>query len=146
MYETCPVRKSNQQIIIYGPGSGEIIRYPLAAKDRKNRYIGRKPQNYQATIYPQTKEMILRLEALDPIMVEYIAQVKTHKASSYRHHLTRVLSLKVNYHKDDIIMAVRRALKYKVYEAGAIENFLSVNAEKKNEIKLFPKNRTTDED
>jgi transposase len=145
MYETCPVRKSNMQIIIYGPGSGEIIRYPLAAKDRKNRYIGRKPQNRNKTIYPQTKEMILRLEALNPIMAEYIIQIKKHKKVTWRHHITRVLSLKVNYHKEDIIMAVRRALKYKVYEAGSIENFLSVNAQKKNEIKLFPRNRTTDE-
>ena len=78
-------------------------------------------------------------------MAEYIIQIKKHKQVTWRHHITRVLSLKVNYHKDDIIMAVRRALKYKVYEAGSIENFLSVNAEKKNEIKMFPKNRTTDE-
>jgi len=71
--------------------------------------------------------------------------VKKHKPVSFRHHLRNVLSLKVNYHRDDIIMAVRRALKYKVYEAGAIENFLSVNAGKKNEIILFPKNQTEDE-
>jgi hypothetical protein len=42
-------------------------------------------------------------------------------------------------------MAVRRALKYKVYSCGAIENFLSVNAQKKNEIKLFPKKSSNDE-
>ena len=146
MYETCLVRESDHQVIIYGPSSEEIIRYPLADKERKNKYIGRRPQKSRTNAYPQIKEVILRLEALGPIMEEYIAQVKKYKPGSYRHHLRRVLSLKVNYHRDDIIMAVRRALKYKVYEAGAIENFLSVNAQKKNEIRLFPKNRSNDEE
>jgi transposase len=146
MYESCLVRESDHQLIIYGPSCGEIIRYPLAEKDRQNKYVGRRPQKSKTNTYPHLKEVILRLEALGPIMAEYIVQVKKHKSASYRHHLRRVLSLKVNYHKDDIIMAVRRALKYKVYEAGAIENFLSVNAEKKNEIRLFPKNRSTDEE
>jgi len=145
MYESCPVRGSKDQIIIYETGFGEIIRYPLAEKGRENKYIGRKLQRSETSYYPQTKEMIFRLEALGPIMEEYIEQVKKHKPTSYRHHLRGVLSLKVNYHSDDIIMAVRRALKYKVYESGAIENFLPVNAEKKNEIKLFPKNRSSNE-
>jgi len=145
MYESCPVRETGGQIIIYEPGFGEIIRYPLPEKGREDRYIGRRPQSNKTSFYPQTKEVILRLQALGHIMDEYIAEVKKHKPTSYRHHLRRVLSLKVNYHRDDIIMAVRRALKYKVYESSAIENFLSVNTEKKNEIKLFPKNRKRNE-
>lgn len=145
MYETCPVRVSKDQIIIYGSGFEEIIRYPLAEKGRGNKYIGHRPQRGKTSFYPQTKEVVFRLQALGHIMEKYIEQVKKHKPTSYRHHLRGVLSLKVNYHHDDIIMAVRRALNYKVYESGAIENFLSVNAEKKNEIKLFPKNRSSNE-
>jgi hypothetical protein len=41
---------------------------------------------------------------------------------------------------------ISRALKFKVYESGAIENFLRVNAEAKNEVTLFPKNRPPYED
>jgi len=142
MFETCPVRGGKEQIIIYGSGFEEIIRYAIPENGRENRYIGRSRSQSSKISYPKTKEVIFRLQALGHIMEEYIEQVKRHKPTSYRHHLMGVLSLKVNYHRDDIIMAVRRALDYKVYEYGSIENFLSVNAEKKSEIKLFPGNRS----
>jgi hypothetical protein len=44
----------------------------------------------------------------------------------------------MNYEIDDIVIAVKRSLKYKVLDARAIENFLNVNAQKKNEVKLLP--------
>jgi hypothetical protein len=69
-----------------------------------------------------------------------------HKVNSFRHHLSRILQLKVTYQKEDILMAVSRALKYKVYESSSIENFLHVNAEKINEITLFQKNSSYDKD
>ena len=77
-------------------------------------------------------------------MEEYIRQVQTHKPkNSHLHHLRSVLSLKVNYHVEDIVLAVRRALKHKIYESGSIENFLSLNAPKKNEVKLLTSSKTT---
>jgi len=145
MYETCLVRESNRQVIVYGPGYGEIVRLSLAEKGRKSKYIGRRPRHSKTMTYPSINEVIVRLNAIGPAMEEYIAEMKKHKPGSYRHHLKKILSLKVNYHQDDIIIAVRRALKYKVYSCGAIENFLSVNAQKKNEIKLFPKKSSNDE-
>jgi len=41
MYETCPVRVNEKEIIIYSPGCEQIKCYPLAEKGRANRYIGR---------------------------------------------------------------------------------------------------------
>jgi hypothetical protein len=79
-------------------------------------------------------------------MQQYIAHVKMYKEGSYRHHLRRILSLKVSYQTEDILVAVGRALKFKVYESSAIENFLRVNAEQKNGITLFPKTRPPYED
>lgn len=91
-------------------------------------------------------EVAQRLKSMNPVMDEYIQQVQRHKPkNSFLHHLRSVLSLKVNYHVDDIIIAVRRALKHKVYESGAIENFLSLNAEKKNEVKLLSKTKYKNE-
>ena len=79
-------------------------------------------------------------------MGEYIAELKKHKPNSLRHHLLRVLSLRATYQKQDILIAVARGLKYKVYESSAIENFLSVNADKKNEITLYSQKRPSNED
>jgi transposase len=144
LLEACPVRVSDTEIVIYSPGCEEVKRYPLAEKGRKDRYIGRARQQHSVKVYLNAKEVTQRLGSLSPVMDEYISQVQRHKPkNSYLHHLRAVLSLKVNYHVDDIVMAVRRALKHKVYESGAIENFLSLNAEKKNEVKLLTSAKTT---
>lgn len=137
LYETCPVRITDTEIIIYSPSFEQISRYTLAPKGQADRYIGRSRSNRAKRVNLEAKYVLERLRFFGPYMSEYIDGVKKHK-SNYLHHLRHVLSLKVNYHQDDIILAIRRALKYKVYEAGAIENFLKVNAEKKNEVKLLP--------
>jgi hypothetical protein len=139
MHQSCLVREDDGQVIIYDNTKGEIIRYPVAAKDSANKYIGRTPLNRQDNL-PRVKEIISRLESMGPVMGEYIAQIKMHKPNSVRHHLSRILQLKADYQKEDILRAVSRALKYKVYESSSIENFLSVNAEKKNELTLFQNN------
>ena len=145
MHQSCLVREDNGQVIIYDNTKGEIIRYPVAAKESANKYIGRTPLNRQDNL-PRVKEIISRLESMGPVMGEYIAQIKMHKPNSVRHHLSRILQLKADYQKEDILMAVSRALKFKVCESSSIENFLVVNAEKKNEINLFQKNSSYDED
>lgn len=138
LYEACPVRVSDKEIIIYSPQCEEITRYPLAEKGRKNRYIGKTWQQRPCKVRLDSKEVKGRLSALHPVMDEYIRQVQRHKPkNSYLHHLRCVLSLKINYHVEDIVVAVRRALKHKVYESSAIENFLTLNAEKKNEVQLL---------
>lgn len=135
LYETCPVRVNGRQIIIYSPDCQQIASYPLAEKGRKDRYVGRKnkPRKYSLA----AGEIAARLHAFGPLMAEYTGQIKKHKTNTYLHHWRHILSLKVNYRTDDIMAAVRRALKYRVFESRAIENFLKVNARKQSEI-IFP--------
>ena len=146
MHQTCLVRETTDQVVIYGPTGTEIIRHPLPEKNSTSKYVGRRPGQQQQKACPRLEEVIIRLEAMGEVMTRYIAEIKTHKPNSYRHHLRKVLSLKVNYHQQDIILAVARALKYKVFESSAIENFLDSHAEKKNEIRLFSKNNLSYED
>lgn len=141
LHETCLVRQGDSELIIYGDKNNELVRHPLAASDRTDKYIGRQQQRANPSKGLRTKEIISRLEPMGPVMEEYIAGLKKHKPGSFRHHLLSVLSLKANYQKEDIVIAVARALEYKVYEAGAIVNFLRAHADKKNEITLFPKKR-----
>jgi transposase len=146
MNQPCLVRQSDDQVTICSPDGSQIVCYPLAAKENGNKYVGRHaPQQWEASS-PKTEEVISRLESMGPVMQQYIAHVKMYKEGSYRHHLRRILSLKVSYQTEDILVAVGRALKFKVYESSAIENFLRVNAEQKNGITLFPKTRPPYED
>jgi hypothetical protein len=80
-------------------------------------------------------------------MINYIDQVKLHKPGTWRHHLRSLLALKVNYRVEDILVAVRRAWQYKVFESGAIERFLEKNSEPRYSIKLSfkPKNNNGSE-
>ena len=140
MYETCPVRVNEKEIIIYSPGCEQIKCYPLAEKGRANRYIGRRkePQKYSLP----AKEVAERLNAYGPIMQEYIQKLKKQKPGTYLHHWRQILSLKANYMAEDIIVAVKRALRYRVFGSQAIENFLKVNAEKKSEVTFSSKSQS----
>jgi transposase len=146
MHESCLVREIDSQVVIYGPDGSEIVRHPLPEKNSTNKYVGRRSVQRPQTVSPRLEEVISRLESMGEVMTRYIAEVKKHKPSSYRHHLRKVLSLKVNYHQQDIVLAITRALKYKVYESSSIENFLDSCAQKKNEIRLFFNNNLHYED
>jgi hypothetical protein len=135
MFELCPMRITEDQMIIYSPEGEQIACHPLAEKGRKERYVGdhkktrKKPDLAIA-------DVISRLEAFSPEMSQYIDQVRRHKPGSWRHHLRSLLALKVNYRVEDILVAVRRAWQYKVFESGTIERFLENNSEPRYSIKL----------
>ena len=141
MYEVCPVRITDEHLVVYSSGGETLAKHPLAEKNRKERYVGvvqktsGKPDLVMA-------DVITRLESFSPEMNEYIQQVKRHKPGSWRHHLRSLLAMRVNYRVEDIMVAIRRALKYKVFNSGTIEGFLVNNSEPRYSIKLSfkPKN------
>ena len=146
MFEQCPVRITGDQILIYSPMGEQIACHGLAEKGRKERYVGdykksrKKPNLVMA-------DVIMRLEAFGPEMSEYIAQVKRHKPESWRYHLRSLLTLRVNYRTEDIMFAVRRAMKYKVFESGTVEGFLENNSDPRYSIRLFkPKNKNNNDE
>lgn len=135
MYELCSVRITGDQMVIYSPTGEEIVTHTLAEKGRKERYVGvhQKPRKKPGLVIA---DVISRLEAFSPEMSDYIEQLKRHKPGSWRHHLRSLLALKVNYRVEDILVAVRRAWQYKVFESGTIERFLEKNSEPRYSIKL----------
>ena len=144
VYEVCPVRIAEDHLVVYSPTGEHLVTYPLAEADRKERYVGvhqktgKKPDLVIA-------DVISRLEAFSPEMRDYIDQVKRHKPGSWRHHLRSLLAMKVNYRVEDILVAVRRAQSYKVFDSGAIERFLTNNSEPRYSIKLSFKRNNKDE-
>lgn len=145
MYELCSVRITDDYLEVYSPVGEQIIMHPLAPKGQKERYVGIRQKSIKKPDL-LISDVISRLEGLSPDMSEYIAQVKRYKPGSWRHHLRSLLALKVNYRIDDILLAVRRAKKYKVFEAGAIESFLENNSEPRYPIKLSFKPNNTEPD
>ena len=144
MYEVCPVRITDDHLVVYSPDGEQLVAHPLAETGRSQRYVGvrektgKKPDMVIA-------DVISRLEAFSPEMGEYIEQVKRYKPGSWRHHLRSLLAMKVNYRVEDIIVAVRRAQRYKVFDSGVIARFLENNSEPRYSIKLsFSRNNNSD--
>jgi transposase len=144
MYEVCPVRITDDHLVVYSSAGEQLVTHPLAEPGRKERYVGvhqktgKKPDLVIA-------DVISRLKAFAPEMGDYIDQVKRYKPGSWRHHLKSLLAMKVNYRVEDILVAVRRAQQYKVFDSGVIERFLENNSEPRYSIKLsFKPNKNSD--
>lgn len=140
IYEVCPVRITEDQLIVYSPSGEQLVVHPLAKPGQKARYVGllEKPRNKPTLALD---DVIFRLVSFGPEMTQYIELVKQYKVKSWGHQLRRLLALKVNYRTEDIMVAVRRAMKYKVFDAGTIESFLENNSEPRYSIKLSFKPR-----
>lgn len=144
MYEMCTVRITDDQLVVYSPSGDQLVTHPLAEPGRTQRYVGvrEKPGKKPNLVIA---DVISRLKAFSPEMGDYIDQVKRYKRGSWRHHLKSLLALKVNYRVEDILVAVRRAQQYKVFDSGVIERFLENNSEPRYSIKLsFKSNKNTD--
>ena len=135
--QTCVVKIKDNQLYVYDD-SALVINHPLAEKGRKNRYIGVKQRTSKATAIVDSEQVKQRLMEIGDDMRVFIDQMKKDNPKNYLCHLRGILSLKVNYTNDDILFAVRRAIKYRVFDAAGIETFLEVNATKKNEVILLP--------
>lgn len=146
MFELCPLRITQDQMIVYSPCGEQIACHPLAEKGRKDRYVGDHKKSTKKPDLP-IADVISRLECFSPEMNGYIQQVKQHKPVTWRHHLRSLLALKVNYRVEDILVAIRRALLYKVFDSSVVENFLENNSEPRYSIKLSfkPRNNNYDE-
>jgi len=144
MYEVCPVRITDDHLVVYSPAGEQLATHPLAEQGRTQRYVG---VNQKTGKKPDLviADVISRLEAFSPEMGEYIEQVKRYKPGSWRHHLKSLLVMKVNYSVEDIMVAVRRAQSYKIFDSGVIARFLENNSEPRYSIKLsFSRNNNSD--
>jgi transposase len=135
MHEVCPVRITEDHLVVYSPGGEQLACHPLAEPDSRERYVG-VPNKTGKKPDLAIADVISRLKAFSPEMEDYIEQVRRHKPGTWRHHLKSLLALKINYRVDDILVAVRRARQYKVFESGAVERFLANNSEPRYSIKL----------
>ena len=140
MFELCLVRITEDQLIVYSPSGEQLVVHPLAKPGQEERYVGL-PDKPRKKPNLAIGDVIARLEGVGPEMAQYIELVRQYKKNSWGHHLRRLLALKINYRTEDIMVAVRRAKQYKVFDAGTIESFLENNSEPRYSIKLSFKPR-----
>jgi len=140
MYEVCVVRITETELIVYSPDGEQIVCHPLAKAGQQGRYVGKR-QKKGSKPDLNIADVEKRLVVFSPVMPGFIAQIKQHKSKSWGYHLRNLLALKINYQVEDILLAVQRAQKHKVYDSGSIERFLKNNSEPRYSIKLSIKPR-----
>jgi len=140
MYEICVVRITETELIVYSPDGEQIVTHPLAKAGQQGRYVGKR-QKKASKPDLNIADVEKRLEAISPVMSGFIAQIKQHKSKSWGHHLRNLLALKINYQVEDILVAVKRAQKHKVYDIGSIKRFLENNSEPRYSVRLSFKPR-----
>jgi transposase len=144
MYEVCVVRVTETALIVYSPDGEQIVSHPLAKAGQQGRYVGKRQKKGSK---PDLKiaDVEKRLEAFSPVMPGFIAQIKQHKSKSWGYQLRNLLALKINYQVEDILVAVQRARKHKVYDIGSIKRFLENNSEPRYSVRLSFKPRKENE-
>jgi hypothetical protein len=73
---------------------------------------------------------------MGPVMEKYVERVIAQKKDPGP-MLIKLLSLKITFSTQDILMAVKRALDHGVYDMKTIESFLSTHAHPLNAIKTL---------
>jgi hypothetical protein len=140
MYEVCVVRITEAELIVYSPDGEQIVSHPLAKAGQAGRYVGKR-QKKGSKPDLNIADIEKRLETFSPQMHGFIEQIKQHKSKSWGYHLRNLLALKINYRVEDILLAVQRAQKHKVYDSGSIARFLENNSEARYSVKLSIKPR-----
>jgi len=135
MFKSCPVRITREQLIVYSPGFEQIKVHALPPKGSPERYVGR-PDATEHTPKIKLSDVKQRLGSMGQVMEKYVEKVVAQKKDPAP-MLIKLLSLKVTYSTQDILMAVKRALDHGVYDIKTIESFLSTHAQGLNAIKTL---------
>lgn len=135
LFKSCPVRITSNQLIIYSDDFTPLTVHSLAQKGDKNRYIGLPPTYTHARVL-KLSDVKQRLSDMGETMQAYVNKL-TFQKKDPTHALNALLALKVDYHSEDIVKAVDRALKHGVYDIRAIERFLKAHAQGRDAIKTL---------
>ena len=136
MFKSCPVRITGEQVIIYAPGFEQLMAYAIPAKGSAVRYIGLPPGGGKHTTSIKLPDVKQRLISMGGSMEKYVERLVAQKKNPTT-ILTKLLSLKVTYSTEDILMAVDRALNHGVYDIKTVESFLMTHARPMNAIKTL---------
>jgi len=133
LFKSCPLRVTQDHIMVYSHDFKLLISHPLAIKGATGRYIGLPAAHTHAMVLriPEVKQ---RLSAMGAIMEKYMEKLVRQKKDATA-ALNSLLAMKVHYHTEDILKAVDRATTHGVYDVKTIERFLKTHAQGRDAIK-----------
>jgi hypothetical protein len=131
-----PVRLSETELIVYGPGLQEITRHPLLARSCTGQQSVLPGQHPKIDGKLQQAQLQERFAALGPAARSfYDGLLKQQRYGRAQAH--RVLTLLAIYATKDVIAALERALRYGAFAADAVERILARCAKPKTALEKW---------
>lgn len=131
-----PVRLSETELIVYGPGLQEITRHPLFARSCTAQQSVLPGQHPKIDGKLQQTQLQERFAALGPTALRfYEGLLKQQRYGRAQAH--RVLTLLAIYATKDVLAALERAVRYGAFAAEAVERILAKQAQPKTALEQW---------
>jgi len=131
-----PVRLSETELIVYGPGLQEITRHPLFARSCTGQQSVLPGQHPKIDGKLQQAQLQERFAALGPLALRfYDGLLKQQRYGRAQAH--RVLTLLAIYAASDVIAALERAVRYGAFAAEAVERIVARQAKPKTALEQW---------
>jgi hypothetical protein len=125
--ELLPVRITEKELIVYGPDVREVARHPLypsGTTGEKHSLLEHVPGRDHHQKYELLKE---RFGEFGPDGVLFLEElVRTRRCG--KNEAARVLGLLATYHREDLVRALERAVRYRAFSWSAVERILAAQA------------------
>ncbi len=127
-----PVRITEIELVVYGPGLKEVTRHALepAGAGRRLTKPEHAPGRDEKRRHDQLAERFSELGADGPRFFE--ALVRTRRYGKDEAH--RVLALLATYTRADLVAALERATRYRAFSLTAVERILAAQAQPKSPL------------
>jgi transposase len=134
--ELLPVRVTERELIVYSPDVKEIARhelYPSGAMGQRHTLPAHAPSHD----HQQKRELLAqRFAEFGPEGVRFFEELLR-----ARHHgkneATRILALLMVYHREDLVRALERAVRYRAFSWSAVERILAAQAKPRSTMETL---------
>jgi len=115
-------------VIVYGPNIEEVARHPLVPRTvtgHRSEQPAHRPRPDVRHKHAILKERFAELGEVGTRFLDGL--VRQHRCGKDQAH--KVLALLGTYRRDDLVMALERALRYRAFSLKAVERILAVRAQ-----------------
>jgi len=130
---TLPVRIVEQELIVYGPHIEEIARHPLFPRQLTGQVQLQAEHQPREDGEKKFEVLQQRYAELGPVASRFLeGLVQQRRYGKDEAH--KILALLETYHRQDLLAALERAVRYGAYSRSAVERILAIQATPKTAL------------
>jgi transposase len=134
--ELLPVRVTENELIVYGPDVKEIARHELYRSETTG-HRRTLPAHAPGRDHQQKREMLAqRFAEFGPAGVRFFEELLRARRNG-KDEAGRVLGLLTVYHREDLVRALERAVRYRAFSWSAVERILAAQAKPRSAMEAL---------